>query len=64
MLINYHLIDKAKILPEVYESDTIDVSYKGLKFKSLNKIEPLSEIALKVSSSIFGVEKSTVYVKF
>ena len=63
MPINYHLIDKAKILPEIYEGQTIDVSYMGLKFKSINKLEPLSEIALKVSSSIFGVEKSTVYAK-
>ncbi|MBN4053658.1 PilZ domain-containing protein [Haliea sp. AH-315-K21] len=63
MLINYRLIDKAKILSEVFEGQTLDVSYNGLKLKSINKLEPLSEVAIEVTSSIFGTEKSSVYAR-
>ena len=63
LLINYCLIDKSKILPEIYEGQTLDVSYNGLRLKSINKIEPLSEIAIQVSPSIFGTKKSSVYAR-
>lgn len=63
MLVNYRLIEKAKILSDVYEGQTMDISYRGLKLKSSNKLEPLTEVIIEVASSIFGTEKSSVYAK-
>lgn len=63
LLISYRLIDKAKTLSEAFEGHTLDISYNGLKIRTANKIEPLSEILIEVTSSIFDTEKSSAYAK-
>ncbi len=63
MLVNYRIVDKSKILSEIYEGQALDISYTGLKIKTANKIEPLTEVIIEVTSSIFGADKSSVYAK-
>jgi len=63
MLVNYRIVDKSKIFSEVYEGQALDISYNGLKIKTANKIELLTEIIIEVTSSIFGADKSSVYAK-
>lgn len=63
MLVNYRVVDKSKIFSEVYEGQALDISYTGLKIKTANKIEPLTEVIIEVTSSIFGADKSSVYAK-
>ena len=63
MPISYRLIDKSKTLSETFTGEAIDISYKGLKIKSRNHLEALSEVLLEVNSSIFYSETSSAYAK-